>query len=330
MESPHAFANLRILAAIGALAAGVGAVVFIVSLLDGLPPIATPASSSGPSAPAAPTATAPTPQRTSFPVPPRGSVVFGSEAGPDALGLAVVPRKGSIGLQASVLDENGKGVKGLEVRFDVRGSQTASATGALCGPGCYRATAAVARPRSITVALGARRAEFTMPTQWPPPSATKLVEQATRVFRGLRTFVIHDSLGDGHVRLSTIYRIVAPDKLTYSIRNGGDAVIIGDQRWDRPSGSSRWVTQFQTPITQPTPFWVKIEAAHLLGTVTVAGRPAWKVSFFDPDTPGWYTLVIDKATLRPMDMLMTAHAHFMHDTYGDFNAPLKIVPPIRP
>ena len=302
---------------------------FVISLLDGLPPVTTSASSSAsassstPATPAAPPAT----ESASFPVPPRGSIVFGSEAGPNALGLAVVPHKGSIGLQASVLDENGDGVKGLTVRFVVRGSQNATVSGTACGAGCYRASAAVTRPREVTVAFRTLRVAFAMPSLWPPPPATKLVEQATRVYRGLHTFVIHDILGDGHVRLFTIYRIVAPDKLTYSIRNGGDAVIIGDRRWDRATGSSRWVTQYQTPITQPTPFWVMIEDAHLLGTATVAGRPGWKVSFFDPDTPGWYTLLIDKATLHTMDMQMTAHAHFMHDTYGSFNAPLAISPP---
>src|SRR5581483_5908275 len=138
--------------------------------------------------------------------------------------------------------------------------------------------------------------------------------------------VIHDKLGDGHVRLITLYRIVAPDRLTYSIRNGGDAIIIGNERWDRPAGSSRWIPAMQTPITQPTPYWVKIEDAHLLGTVTVDGRPAWKVSFFDPETPGWYTLVIDRATLHTTAMQMTTHAHFMTDTYSGFNTPLKILP----
>jgi len=327
METSSIVLCLRILAAIGALAAGLGAAVFVVTLLQGLPPVATPATSSAAAPTPAATTAPPSVNAASFPTPPRGSIVLGSEAGPNALGLAVVPGKRSVGLQASVIDPNGAGVKGVAVRFDVRGSRSATVTATACGAGCYRATAPVARPRAVTVAVGARRVEFAMPTLWPSPPATKLVEQATRVYKSLRTLVIHDSLGDGHVRLTTIYRIVAPDRLTYSIRNGGDAVIIGDARWDRPAGSSRWIASVQTPITQPTPYWVEIEDAHLLGTVAFAGRPAWKVSFFDPDTPGWYTLVIDKATLHTMEMLMTAHAHFMHDTYGSFNAPLKIVPP---
>ena len=334
MQASPALVYIRLLAAIVALGAGIGALVFVVTLLGKLPPVASSAStssaassSSTASSPGATTTTTPAAQTSSFPVPPRGAIVLGGQAGLNALGLAVVPRQGSVELQASVVDSNGDGVKRLEVRFDVRGSRTVSVAGKACGPGCYRATAPVTRPRAVTVTVGSRGVAFAMPSLWPPPNATKLVEQATRVYRSLHTYVIHDSLGDGHVRLATIYHIVAPDKLTYSIRNGGDAVIIGDERWDLPVGSSRWVSSAQAPITQPTPFWSMIDDAHLLGSVTYEGRAAWKVSFFDPDTPGWYTLVIDKASLHTMSMLMTAHAHFMYDTYSDFNAPLQIVPP---
>jgi len=332
MQSSPAFVYARLLAAIVALAAGVGAIVFVVMLFGKLPPIASSstsstASSSSTAGSPAGTTTAPATPTSSFPVPPRGAVVFGGEAGLNAVGLAVVPRHAAVGLQASVVDGNADGVEGLSVRFDVRGPRTVTVAATPCGRGCYRASAPVARPRGVTVVVGSHRVDYSMPLHWPPSPATKLVEQATHVYRSLHTFVIHDSLGDGHVRLSTIYHIVAPDKLTYSIRNGGDAVIIGGERWDLPVGSSRWVSSPQAPITQPTPFWSMIEDAHLLGTVTYDGRPAWKVSFFDPDTPGWYTLVIDKSSLHTMSMLMTAAAHFMYDTYGDFNAPLQIVPP---
>jgi hypothetical protein len=255
--------------------------------------------------------------------------VFGGKAGTDAVGLAVVPHKRSVGLQLSVLDQNGAGIRGLSVSFDVRGSGSLRATAAAsaCGAGCYRGATSVSRPESVTVVVGARRVSFAMPQTWPPLPAAALVARASRVFKALRTLVIHDTFGDGHASLNTIFRIVAPDRLTYAVHGGGDAVIIGAQRWDRPSGSTRWLTQAQAPIQQPTPFWVDAVDARLLGTVSVNGRAAWKVSFFDPQTPGWYTLLIDKASFHTLDMLMTAHAHFMHDTYSAFNTPISITPP---
>jgi hypothetical protein len=94
-----------------------------------------------------------------------------------------------------------------------------------------------------------------------------------------------------------------------------------------PAGSKTWTEQPQLPITQPTPFWVEAIDARLLGSARVAGRSAWKVSFYDPVTPAWFTLLIDKSTLHTLDMRMTANSHFMHDTYGAFDAPARIVPP---
>lgn len=333
METAPSSLYLRLLAAIVALAAGVGAAVFVISLLRGLPPVAT--STSGSPAGTATTATASSalpsaPARqaaTAFPTPPRGSIVYGAEAGLNALGLAVLPRKGSIGLQASVVGTQGNGITGLAVRFDVRGSRSATVTGVPCGPGCYRATAPVARPREVTVSVGSKRVPFAMPTLWPPPPAAALVARASRVYRSLHTLVIHDSLGDGHVRLNTLYKIVAPDRLSYEVAGSSEAIIIGNTLWYKLPSEKSWHTQPQLPVQQPTPFWVTAVDAHLLGTVSVHGRPAWKVSFFDPETPGWYTLLIDKASFHTLDMLMTAHAHFMHDTYGSFDEPLEITPP---
>src|SRR5438067_2165269 len=80
---------------------------------------------------------------------------------------------------------------------------------------------------------------------WPPPPAAKLVAEATAVYKGLHTFVIHDNFGDGHASLNTIYWIVAPDELVYQVHGGGDAVIIGTSRWDRPAGTKRWIASAQ-------------------------------------------------------------------------------------
>jgi len=51
------------------------------------------------------------------------------------------------------------------------------------------------------------------------------------------------------------------------------------------------------------------------------------VSFFDPQLPGWFEGTLDPATNRPLELKMTAAAHFMHHRYTDFNRPLQIVKP---
>jgi hypothetical protein len=61
----------------------------------------------------------PTSPAASFPVPPSGAVVFSRRAGSEALALGIVPRRGSILVQASVVGPQGHGSPGLTVDFIV-------------------------------------------------------------------------------------------------------------------------------------------------------------------------------------------------------------------
>ena len=323
--------EVRLLAALAAVAAGATAVVFGVLLVRDLPAVTSPttAATGVTSAPVT-TATGPS-EPAGFPSPPANAVVLGSRAGLNALGLSIVPGNRTTALQASVVGQEGKGVKGLDVTFDVAGAsgEKSIETATPCGAGCYRATVEVGAPRNVGVRIGsARPVHFTLPEAWPPPPAAAIVRGAASAWRKLDSVVIHDSLGDGRIVLKTEWKIVAPDRVQYHIQGGGgDAVIIGSRRWDRRPGTKVWVASPQAPLRQPVPFWQSATNARLLGTVTSGGRPAWKVSFFDPQTPGWFTIVVDKATLHTTEMWMTAPVHFMHEVYGLFNAPISITPP---
>jgi hypothetical protein len=52
-----------------------------------------------------------------------------------------------------------------------------------------------------------------------------------------------------------------------------------------------------------------------------------RASFYDPRLPAWFELTFDPETGRLLRLKMTATAHFMRHRYGDFDAPLRIVPP---
>ena len=315
-------ASLRFLASVAALALGVVAAVIVIVLGhrtpgpvgSGAAPARTPASS----------APATQPGKAAFPAPPQGAVVFSRPDGSDVLALGVVPGR-KLGLQASVLSGEGQGVGGLRVSFRV-GAKTAAAEP--CGAGCYRATASVAgAPKSVDVVVertaGTTRWHVTMPRPWPPPDASKIVAEATRTFKSLRTFEIQDRLAsDARHVVVTRWTIVGPNSLSYQIKDGPAGVIIGSRRWDKVPGAD-WQVSAQTPIHQPTPFWQSWQDAHVLAST----KDDWCVSFFDPKTPAWYELVIAKDTMRPLDMHMNATAHFMHDVYGKFNAPLRVAPP---
>jgi hypothetical protein len=160
------------------------------------------------------------------------------------------------------------------------------------------------------------------------PSATAIVRRAERTWRGLETLVVHDHLSSGPgSAVDTVWRFKAPHRMTYQIRNGPAAVSIGARRWDKLPGQ-RWQPSQQDPITEPIPLWESVSDAHLLASATLRGHAVWEVSFFDAQIPAWFTIWVDKASGRTLELRMTAQAHFMHQLYGPFNSPLTIVPPV--
>jgi len=272
------------------------------------------------------------PATTAFPAPPPGAVVFAREAGRNALALAAVPGSPLL-LQASVVDEQGNGVSGLHVRFSVLhgGDVFVEASARPCGPGCYTAHVGVVHPQRVAVDVRGTGTHTVWPVDfpgtWPPPDATALVTKAGRVWRGLKTLAFFDHIAsDPQHAVSTHWKVVAPDRLAYRIEHGSSAVVIGSTRWDKLSGGT-WQKSQTVPLRQPQPFWVAVSNAHVLGAGTTRGAPVWRVSFFDPSTHAWFEVAIEKRTLRTLDLHMVTTAHFMHDVYGPFNAPVKIRPP---
>lgn len=98
---------VRLAYALAALVVGAAGVAIAAVLSRGSPPVATSAASSSASASAVGAGAAPAP---AFPAPPSGAIVFARELGLDALGLAVEPARGKLGLQASVVGPEGSGV----------------------------------------------------------------------------------------------------------------------------------------------------------------------------------------------------------------------------
>jgi copper transport protein len=260
--------------------------------------------------------------------PPADAVVLAGEDDDVAVGLAASPRGRNVAIRVTALGQDGKGIDGLSVHI-------AGREGRACGPGCYAATIPLpAPPRRVGVTLSGRRARratvpFVLPRRWPAPAAAALVTRADRVFRSLRTLVIHERLAsNARNAITTTYRVAAPNRLAYSIVNGPQAVIIGDTRWDKLPGG-KWERSQTEPVRQPEPFWGPDPRTnvHLLGTGSVEGRPVEIASFYDPHLPAWFVLSIEPATGRLLALRMTAQAHFMQHRYSGFNRPLEIAPP---
>jgi hypothetical protein len=263
-----------------------------------------------------------------FPAPPQGAVVYSRQLGRNALALGVLPRPGEVVVQASVVGPEGDGVSGLDVTLG-NGGQTAS--GRSCGDGCYRVVLpAEVPPRAIDVVVeGATSARWIvpLPAQWPPRDAAQLVGTAVQTWRSLHSLAFDETLGSGLKNIvRSSWTVEAPDRLTYRIVGGSSAVVIGKRRWDKEPGQP-WKESSQQPLRQPIPPWVGVTDAYVVGNTMSEGRPALVVTFFDPNTPAWFRLVVDRQTHRTLDLRMVATAHFMHDRLHSFDAAPAIRPP---
>ncbi len=264
-----------------------------------------------------------------FPRPPLGATVFARQLGNNALALAVVPRGGtSVRVQASVVGRQGNGVKGLPVAFTIAGRRKVATA---CAPGCYSASFSPARaPRAVDVQVAGLKRPWhvELPVAWPPRDGTALVGRAGRVWRAQQSLSFQETLGSGVGQVvASSWRVQAPDRLAYQVRGGWAGVVIGPRRWDRAPGATKWQASEQTRLRQPVPFWAGVTRAHVLGNVTFKGHPAVRVSFFDPASRAWFTVVLDRKTLRTLESHMVTNAHFMHDVYGSFDSTPAIVPP---
>ncbi|HEX6663251.1 MAG TPA: CopD family protein [Gaiellaceae bacterium] len=243
------------------------------------------------------------------PLPAREMVVQAQEDGDYGVALAVHPP----GAEVVVLGPDGQGINGLTVEIDGKPA-------APCGAGCYGAFASFG-PR-VTVSVDGRKLTFRLPRK--PRPAGSLVAGATAAFRRLRSVDYLERLASSpRNRVVSAFTLESPNRLEYRIRGGASGIIIGSRRWDRSPGG-KWEPSTQTPTPQPEPIW----AGHFTNAYLLATTPStYVVSFLKPIGPAWFTVVLDRRTLLPRTLQMTATSHFMKHRYTRFNAPRTIRPP---
>lgn len=258
-------------------------------------------------------AAAVTPPLTGPPPPPAaGMVVQARQSGNLAVALAVRPP----GAELVALGPDGEGVNGLSV-------QIAGRTARSCGNGCYGSFGEFAG-KVVRVVVDGRALRFDIPATARP--ADRLLERATAAFRRLRTVDYVERLASSpRARVVADFTLERPDRLMYTIHGGADGIVIGARRWDRVPGG-KWVPSQQDRTPQPEPIW----SGHFTNAYVLKATPAtYVVSFFKPVGPVWFTIALDRSTLLPRTLRMTAAAHFMTHRYTSFNAPRRIEPPPR-
>jgi hypothetical protein len=265
-----------------------------------------------------------------YPAPLQGAIVSSRQFGSDGLGVSLLPRDGKLLVQVSAVGPQGNGLPGLDVGVTA-GSRPGAVTS--CGKGCYGASLPAARAGSqiiLQVRSGSRSVRWpvTVPAASAYRDASPVVLRAARTWRSLRTLAMHERLASTAAPpLRSAWRIQAPDRLTYAIDGGSSAVIVGARRWDRETASSRWVESPQSPVTQPFPAWQLATDAHVVGTASVDGRPAMRITFFDPGIPAWFEILVDRTSLRTLQSRMIAASHFMVDDFSGFNSTPPVEPP---
>jgi hypothetical protein len=262
-------------------------------------------------------------------LPPRGTVVLARASRELAVALAVRPGM-PLRLTATIIGGRGGGVDGLKVELIAgRATSGASDRGRPCGRGCYTASLPVRSPTRFAVNIegaGAfRSVAFPLPGRWAPTPGAAFLARATRTFGAQRSvlFVERLSSGLGHTVVTT-WKLEAPNKLEYAIRGGAGGVVIGRKRWDRSKPGAAWKESDSTLLPQPvSPWGTRVANAYVLH------RTARRVtlSWFDPGVPSWFTGTFERETAWPVELRMTATAHFMQHRYLAFNRGVRIVPP---
>jgi hypothetical protein len=262
-------------------------------------------------------------------LPPRGTVVLGRQSRELAVALAVRPGT-PLRLTATIIDGQGGGVSGLDVEL-IAGKTTSGASNPArpCGRGCYTATLPVHEPTRFAVNIrgaGAfRSVSFPLPGRWAPTPGGAFLSRATRTFRALRSVLFVERLSSGlGRRLVTTWKLEAPNKLEYSILDGAGGIVIGGKRWDREKTGAPWKESTSTMLPQPvSPWGTRVANAYVLRTTPRRVTLSW----YDPGVPSWFTGTFDRTTARPIELRMTAAAHFMQHRYLAFNRGVRVVPP---
>jgi copper transport protein len=235
-------------------------------------------------------------------LPPRNAVVDARELGSLAVGVARTPGQATV----TLLGGDGVGASGRSVLVD-------GAAASSCGSGCYRAPAARG---DLRVTIDGSHLSFALPERARDASA--LLRRVTNAYRSSKTIVFDELLASSPSdSQQTRFVVVAPDRLSYAIRGGPSAIVIGARRWDRDRAGAKWLESQQTPLQVTQPYWRTPTNVHLVAPGVL--------TFLDRRIPAWFRVTI--AGRLPSRMHMTAAAHFMTDRYVGFGVPAVVSPP---
>lgn len=257
--------------------------------------------------------------------------------------LAVAEQAGSH-VVAAWLRREGDQVRGTLRVSDGRGRPAdvaldATGLGASCGTGCWE-VAAPASTGTLRVGLIAdgRRFDALLPARWQQDAnrrARRLLGSAQRAMRGLGSLRQVEEITSGPGTYArTVFRLSAPDRMTFATDQDVAAVVIGRRQWTRVESSSWDPSKYGGGLPFATRRWFRWtvygRAVRLLGTTREGGRRIAQLALYDEGTPVWIRLGVDLRSRRVVGERMIARAHYMRTRYLAFNRPARIRAPARP
>lgn len=264
-------------------------------------------------------------------LPREGDLTVGLNAGDVVTGLTLRPAQpGRNEVWLTLLPVKGEQAAArLPVSLRIDGSPVALRP---CGPGCRSGTAELRGGETLELRVGGVEggaARFTLP-KLPPADARAQVEAITARMRGLQSVHVERTLRPAAVPLAARYAFEAPDRMSFEISTGEQAILIGPVRYSRDGPGTPWKREAAPPLRAPAFPWDSrpVVAPRVLGSDDIDGVPLQVMSFFSgtAGTPAWMRLWVDSGGLvRRVEM--RAQAHIMDDRNYDFDAAIAIAPP---
>jgi copper transport protein len=208
-----------------------------------------------------------------------------------------------------------------------QGQQACSGT-----TGCWEISGIPSRGRlTATISDASGNHQVSVPTAWNERRTTKaraLLARAQRTMRHLATVQMKESVTSGLGQtVHTHYRFAAPDRMEYRTQSGAHLIAIKKRSWESVQGGPfergrfggidgvQFAQFFRWTVYGRSVRWLdaNVRVVHL--------------ALFDPATPIWYRLTIDRATDRVLGENMITGGHFMTRRWFAFNRPPRIHPP---
>jgi hypothetical protein len=254
-------------------------------------------------------------------------------AGSDLVGLSLSPGLPGVNRATVFLlpIDGSAAAQGLAANIVVNGVYKALLP---CGDTCRRATIDIEPGDTVSVEVlnsGGGMATFTIPSL-PAPSGDTLLAKIETAMNALTAYQYSEVLNPSTANIRGSYSLVAPDRMTWTVKNAGTVIWIGTTQYLQNGPGQPWQQQTSPAATVPYFVWDHFRPltnAHVIGQEVLEGVPTTMVASFGNSqaTPIWFTFWID-ATGRVRQVAMNAPGHFMTDTYTSYDKPVDIVAPI--